>query len=328
MHALCARRTVRVEEASFIRRDGRRLSVSYTAAPFDTDEGNVGAMVVFQDISERLAEAEQIKLDLQKLAWVRRVQDALRTDGLILHAQPIVELATDEVAQRELLIRLRETRDGTATLIPPGEFLPIAEEYGLVSQIDRWVVDRAAELAAGGLPVEINVSGATVGDPYFLDHVELTLLRTGADPSLLVFEVTETAVMGDKDGARSLINRLHELGCRIALDDFGTGYGSLTYLKQLPVDILKIDIEFVRDLRDNTQSQNVVQAVVDLARRFCLSTVAEGVEDSDTLELVRRLGVDYAQGFFVGRPEPLAPGPNHRPRATATWALSRRQTST
>jgi PAS domain S-box-containing protein len=303
--ALRDRRTVRVEEADFACRDGRRLPVSYSAAPFETEEGVQGAVIVFQDLSNRLADARKLTHDLEKLAWVRRVQEALRDGGLVLHAQPIVTLDTGEVIQHELLIRLEETQAGETTLIAPGVFLPIAEEYGFIGQIDRWVIDQAAGLAADGLAVEVNVSAATIGDLSFLDHVELALLRTGADPGLIVFEITETGIMGDQDAAKSFINRLHELGCRIALDDFGTGYGGFTYLKHLSVDILKIDIEFVRDLQVSVSSQKVVRAVVDLARGFGVLTVAEGVEDEVTLNLLREFGVDLAQGFYTGRPVPL-----------------------
>jgi EAL domain-containing protein (putative c-di-GMP-specific phosphodiesterase class I) len=120
-----------------------------------------------------------------------------------------------------------------------------------------------------------------------------------------VFELTETAVVQDKAATENFALRIHGLGCRLALDDFGTGYGGFTYLKQLPIDFLKIDIEFVRDLATNPASRHVVEAVVALATGFGLQTVAEGVEDSQTLEMLREYGVDYAQGYHVGRPAPL-----------------------
>jgi EAL domain-containing protein (putative c-di-GMP-specific phosphodiesterase class I) len=190
-------------------------------------------------------------------------------------------------------------------VIAPGLFLPIAEKYGLVCELDRWVIERAVTLAATGAPVELNISGQSIGELELLGHLEACLERTGADPSLLVFELTETAIVEDQPAARAFAERLHEIGCKLALDDFGTGYGGFTYLKQLPVDFLKIDIEFVRDLLTNAASRHVVQAVVELARGFGLKTVAEGVEDGATLELLRDLGVDLAQGYHIARPQPV-----------------------
>ncbi len=123
----------------------------------------------------------------------------------------------------------------------------------------------------------------------------------------MVFEITETALLQDEKRARHFVTQLHDMGCKVALDDFGTGYGGFTYLKQLPIDYLKIDIEFVRDLTSNPASRNVVEAIVKLARDFGIKTVAEGVEDKATLSLLRDLGVDQAQGFHISRPAPIEP---------------------
>jgi EAL domain-containing protein (putative c-di-GMP-specific phosphodiesterase class I) len=135
-----------------------------------------------------------------------------------------------------------------------------------------------------------------------VDHIETALERTGAEPGMLVFEITETALVSDEQAARAFVEGVHRLGCKVALDDFGTGYGGFTYLKQLPIDFLKIDVEFVRDMRTSSASRNVVQAIVNLAAGFGLTTVGEGVEDAETLALLRDLGVDYAQGFHIGSP--------------------------
>jgi EAL domain-containing protein (putative c-di-GMP-specific phosphodiesterase class I) len=165
---------------------------------------------------------------------------------------------------------------------------------------------RAGDDAGGrGRPVEVNVSARSVGDPAVIEHIERCLARSGADPGLVVFEITETALIDDASAALAFAERVRALGSKLALDDFGTGFGTFTYLKQLPVDYLKIDIEFVRDLATNSASHHVVQAVVALARAFGLQTIAEGVEDGATLELLRELGVDLAQGYFIARPAPL-----------------------
>ncbi len=197
-------------------------------------------------------------------------------------------------------------REPSGEVVAPGAFLQVAEDYGLIGDIDRWVIARAAVIASTGQPVEVNLSAHSVGDAGILDHIERCMAAGGVDPTTLVFEITETALIQDEVAARRFAERLHTLGCKVALDDFGTGYGGFTYLKQLPLDFLKIDIEFVRDLATNPASSHVVQAVVALARGFDLQTVAEGVEDAATLELLRELGVDLAQGYHIARPAPLA----------------------
>jgi PAS domain S-box-containing protein len=298
--------TIRVTDEVFRCKDGRELAVAYTAAPIVSGEGSDGCVIVFEDLGEHKARDEQLRRELESLAWVNRVQEALADERFVLHAQPIVDVTTGEVTQWELLLRMLapDGHDG-ADLVAPGAFLPAAEEHGLIRDVDRWVVDRAAELAASGTAVELNVSGASVSDPALPSHVEAAIARTGADPRLLIFEITETTVVTDEQAATRFVEQMHALGCRIGLDDFGTGYGTFTYLKQLPIDYLKVDVEFVRDLAENPASRKVVEAIVSLAESFGLKTIGEGVEDEQTVELLRRLGVDYVQGFHLGRPEPL-----------------------
>jgi PAS domain S-box-containing protein len=306
-HARRDGKLVRVENDMFICRDGRHLPVAYTASPFATDDGIEGCVVLFEDNTERQATASRVERDLEKLAWLERVQEALTEERFVLYSQPIIELRTGEIAQRELLIRMRDAQapDGTYRLIAPGTFLPVAEEFGLITEIDRWVIDRASEIAAAGDAVQLNVSARSINAPGLVDHIKHAIQRTGADPTRIVFEITETALIDDGPVARGFVEAVHALGCKIALDDFGTGYGGFTYLKQLPVDFLKIDIEFVRDVQSNSASRNVIQAIVGLAAGFGLKTVGEGVEDEGSLKLLRELGVDYAQGFHVGRPAPV-----------------------
>jgi PAS domain S-box-containing protein len=299
---------VRVEDDVFIRHDGSQLPVAYTAAPFSTEDGIEGCVVLFEDITERKAAAQRVGRDLEKLVWLERIQEALTEKRFVLHAQPIVDLKTGQIVQRELLIRMQDapSPDGSSGLIGPGSFLAVAEEFGLIAEIDRWVIDRSVEIAATGQAVQINVSARSVSDPSLVDYIKHAIAREGADPVTLVFEITETTLISDGAAARAFVEALHLLGCKIALDDFGTGFGGFTYLKQLPIDFLKIDLEFVRDLRTNSASLLVVQAIVALARGFGLETVGEGVEDRETLDLLRSLGVDYAQGFHIGRPAPIA----------------------
>ena len=238
---------VRVEDDVFLRKDGRELPVAYTAAPFSTGVGIEGCVVLFEDITERKAEALRVGRDLEKLTWLERIQEALTEKRFVLYAQPIIDLKTGAVVQREMLLRMRDAHhsDATPSVVLPGAFLPVAEEFGLITQIDHWVIDRSTEIAATGQAVEINVSGRSVSDPSLVGYINHAIERAGADPTTIVFEITETTLASDEVAARAFVEGLHSLGCKVALDDFGTGYGGFTYLKQLPIDFLKIDIEFV-----------------------------------------------------------------------------------
>lgn len=243
-----------------------------------------------------------------RLSWVERIREALDHDDFELHAQPIVDLGTGIISQWELLVRMR-AEDGD--LIPPGAFLSVAERYGLIQELDRWVLRRAigllarAQAARHPLVLEVNVSGRSMGDPRVLESVERELATTGVRGEDLILEITETAAVENIPQAQAFGRRLSELGCRFALDDFGAGFGSFYYLKHLPFDVLKIDGEFIRNCRTNPVDRLVIQAVVDIARGLGKHTVAEFVGDDETMALLRAHGVDYAQGFHLGKPVPL-----------------------
>lgn len=305
-----------VTEARLLRGDGSVIPIEYVATPIpaDADDHANGWVVVFRDISLRVERDRQVRVDAEHAHWMARIQAALEHDRFVLHAQPIVDVATGRVVQHELLIRLADPDEG---LVFPGAFLPTAEAYGLAPAIDRWVVAEAVELAAAGHAVELNLSARSIADPSLPYLVEELLQQADADPALLVFELTETALLENHEAASRFADRVHALGCQLALDDFGTGYGAFTYLKHLAVDILKVDIEFVRDAVTNPASRHVIKAVVSLARSFGLVTVAEGVEDQSTLDLLVRLGVDQVQGYHLGRPGPLA-ATLHRDASPAT----------
>lgn len=238
-----------------------------------------------------------------KVEWSNRIEDALANDNLVLHGQPIIDIESGEIVQHELLLRMeRETK--RRRLIMPREFMPPAEKFGLVDQIDMWVTRHALVLARD-LSVTVNLSGPTISRTDLIDTIEQVVRDSDVDPRNLMFEITETAVIENLEAASDLVNRLHRLGCRFALDDFGTGYGSFAYLKRLEVDCLKIDIEFVRDMIHNEADRKVVKSIVATAEQFDIATIAEGVEDADTLELLRSYGIDYAQGFHIGRPNEI-----------------------
>jgi EAL domain-containing protein (putative c-di-GMP-specific phosphodiesterase class I) len=192
--------------------------------------------------------------------------------------------------------------DGEVVL--PDNFLPTAEEYGLINEIDRWVIHETAQLSALGHPIEFNLSAKSVADPGTLALIADAINEHGANPERIVCEITETALVRDLGAAEQFVRGLNDLGIKVALDDFGAGYGGFAYLKRLPVSYLKIDREFVQDLCTEMSSQHVVSAVVNLATAFGMLTVAEGAEDDATLGLLKKLGVNYVQGYVVGRPSP------------------------
>jgi PAS domain S-box-containing protein len=294
--------TARVEEDEFVRRDGSALPVAYTSAPFQAENGTGGLVVVFSDITERKAQQDRMRREIALLSQLGDLRDALDEDRFVLYAQPIIVVATGALFSHELLIRMVE-RDGA--LRAPAVFLPAAEECGLIRDIDRWVIRQATELAGRGHRIELNLSATSLGDPDLFAVFQDAMEHSGAAPGDIVVELTETALMRDEAIAAAFIQRIGMLGCAFALDDFGMGFGGFGYLKRLPVDYLKIDVEFVRDLRTNVASRHVVEAVVSLAEAFGQRTVAEGVEDEETLALIGAMGVDLAQGFAIGRPVPL-----------------------
>ncbi|MBA2346938.1 MAG: EAL domain-containing protein [Solirubrobacterales bacterium] len=292
-----------VLEERYMRPDGTVVWGSiHSARVLDSAYGVDVLFSQIEDVTERKAREETARHELEKVEWIREVHAALAEDRFVLYAQPIVDLSTGETIQHELLLRMLSP---TGEVIPPGDFLPAAEQYGVIRDIDRWVIGRGAELAATGMTVEINLSGASMGHVRTIDRIDRAIERTGADPADLVFEITETAVIENVGTARRLAQRLRSRGCRFALDDFGTGFAGISSLKSLPLDYLKIDCEFVRDLCSSEPDRRVVAASIDLARGFGLQTIAEGVEDQATLDLLRELGVDHAQGYYLGRPAPI-----------------------
>jgi diguanylate cyclase (GGDEF)-like protein/PAS domain S-box-containing protein len=243
-----------------------------------------------------------------RLEWVERIRTALEEDRFTLHAQPVVDAISGEITQLELLVRMLGAR---GELIMPGSFLPVAERFGLIGDIDRWVVTTAIRMLGeqsrrGVHPkVEINLSGHSLGDPGLAAHIDSELRGAAVDPTQLVFEVTETAAIGNIEAAQHFAEQLAELGCRFALDDFGAGFGSFYYLKHLPFDFIKIDGEFVRNLTADDTDRVVISAVVELARGLGKRTIAEFVGDEATVAALRDLGVDYLQGFHLGKPAPI-----------------------
>lgn len=236
-----------------------------------------------------------------------RVADALGTDRFTLYSQPILELQTNRVTRHELLLRVLDEAGGPQS---PIQVLDAAERLDAIFDIDLWVVERAMRLAAEepGMCLQVNLSGRSVGDPRLTAEVERLLDRYTVDPAQLTFEITETALIGNLSEARRFADRVRDLGCGLALDDFGSGYASFRYLRLFPIDLVKIDGEYVVDLVDNPQDQVLVRALVQVCQAYGIHTVAEFVQDEPTLRMLRELGVDYVQGYLIGRPSPVEPG--------------------
>ena len=298
-----------------------RVTASIGVATFESDDATAGEVLVNADLAMYAAktsgrdrvvvytptEARRARA-MAKLTWSQRIQDALEHDRFVLHLQPILELATGQIKHGELLLRMKGER---GKLIAPGAFLPAAERFGLIHAIDRWVVQRAIQLMSdtiGPVPrVGINLSGESiVGDPLLLEMIEQDLEHSSVDPAKLIFEVTETAAIANMPEATKFARGLTNLGCSLALDDFGTGFGSFYYLKHLPVSYVKLDGEFIQNLPRSEVDEHMVKAIVGVSQALGIKTVAESVADEETIALLQKHRVDYAQGYYVGKPAPLS----------------------
>jgi diguanylate cyclase (GGDEF)-like protein len=260
---------------------------------------------IFQDSDQSIIRRHTDILVIGKL------RDALGNDSFRLDAQPILPLRGNYGRPRfELLIRMLGDR---GEIIPPGKFLSAAERYQLMPTVDRWVVRRACELlgahsASVGEDIArfaINLSGQSLQDESFLEFVIDQIRVSGLPAGVLCFELTETATIGNLAKAQNFMRNLQELGCQFALDDFGTGVSSLAYLKDLSVNYLKIDGSFVRDAVVNSRSESMIKAIAQLAKVMCMETIAEYVETDVLRARMADLGVDYGQGFAMGRAQPL-----------------------
>jgi diguanylate cyclase (GGDEF)-like protein/PAS domain S-box-containing protein len=281
---------------------GEELLVEADIAMYDAKEAGRDRYEVYD-----VAQSRQDRMHA-RLTWVDRIRDALEHDRFVLHGQPIRSLTGDTVPRMELLIRMMGAGDD---LIPPGTFLYIGERFDLIQAIDRWVIRRAIELLAAhkqaGRPIHLslNLSAKSITDPALPGFVTAELQAAGIDGTGLCVEVTETAAIVNVDRAKRFAQTLEELGCEFALDDFGAGFASFYYLKHMVFDYVKIDGEFIRNLPASRVNQLVVRSVVEIARGLGKRTIAEFVGDRETQELLRRYGVDYAQGFYVAKPGPL-----------------------
>ena len=242
-----------------------------------------------------------------RMAWSVRISDALHNEKFVLHAQPILDIRLGEVTHHELLIRMK---DNDGSLIPPTEFLYTAERFGMAIDIDKWVLGQAIDILSGLSPysqikIAVNVSGGSLDGTVLTDWLTATLTEREVAPSSLVIEVTETDAITNMARARRFAEVLQSLDCEFSLDDFGAGFGSFYYLKHLPIDYIKIDGDYINNLTSSDTDQVIVKSMIQLASGLGKRTVAEFVSDQEALDLITEFGVDYAQGFFIGKPLPV-----------------------
>ena len=239
--------------------------------------------------------------------WVPLIRDALATNKFLLVFQPVLELKNKTITHYEALIRMIGS-DGN--LVEPGNFIPVAEKMGLIHEIDLWVVNKAIDIL-NELPEKhkntsfnINLSSHAFQDTALLPLLKEKLAQTGVQANRITFEITETAAVANFSQTREMIMNIRKLGCRFALDDFGSGFSSFNYIKEFPVDYLKIDGAFISNLLNDQVDQTLIKSMIEIAKKLNKKTVAEFVENQKVLDLLIQYGADYAQGYFIGKPSP------------------------
>ncbi len=297
----------------------QRLSASIGISHYPQHGSTVNELLSNADIAMYLAKqrgrgcwhifsnTEQAREKLEnQVYWQRKIENALNNDKFLLHFQPIVNLQNNSISHYEALIRMR---GANGKLIAPAPFIEVAEKTGLIREIDHWVlkhtIEKLADISLGHtkkITLAINLSAHAFSDPTLLPLLTDLFHKSNFNTENIIIEITETAALTDFSAACELISTIKQLGCCFALDDFGVGFASFYYLQQLPVDYIKIDGAFVRQLSQNRNNQILVKAITDVARGFGKKTIAEYVEDEDTLNLLKEYNVDYAQGYYLGKP--------------------------
>ncbi|MGH9881902.1 MAG: putative bifunctional diguanylate cyclase/phosphodiesterase, partial [Pyrinomonadaceae bacterium] len=245
---------------------------------------------------------------VSRLRLERDLRHAIEQKEFCVHYQPIMELDTGKLAGFEALVRWNHPVDG---LIPPAQFIPVAEETGLILQIGQWVLEEACSTVNRWqqrsplhrkLSLSVNLSARQVSQPDLLDQVKAALKKSGLDPRFLKLEITESVVMENTDAATMMFKQLRALGVQLSIDDFGTGYSSLSYLHRFPLNYLKIDRSFVSRMTEAGDNVEIVKAIVTLAHNLGLQVIAEGIETAEQNKQLRAVGCEYGQGYFFSRP--------------------------
>jgi PAS domain S-box-containing protein len=292
-------------ERRFSRSDGQTVWTQATVRVVTLPHGERGLLAHVLDITDRKRDQRLLARDLDELTAAKQLRDALADDRLVLYWQPIVELATNRVERHEVLVRLEDGGE----LVMPDRFLPVAERFGLIADLDHAVLTKALALVDAGRTINLNISARSLADPRILAAVASAAKRSALDPARVCFEITETALADDIEDVMRFADDARSLGCQIAIDDFGAGYGGLVYLRRLGAIscALKIEREFVTSVGSSSADRHIVEATVALARGFDLDVVAEGVEDPATAAHLVDIGVTHAQGWLYGRPQPALP---------------------
>ncbi|MBL1293590.1 MAG: EAL domain-containing protein [Thiotrichales bacterium] len=240
--------------------------------------------------------------------WVPIIRKALKNDSFCLAFQPVQHVASGKIRHYEALIRMV---DESGEIIGPSEFIPVAERMGLIHEIDRYMVTSVIKSLAklpesqSDISLHVNLSGHAFQDPTLYGLIRELIAKHNIDPTRILFEITETAAVANAIQTREMVVKLRELGCRFALDDFGSGFSSFSYVKEFPVDQLKIDGAFIRNLINDPVDQSLVKSMIEVGRSLNKEIIAEFVENQETLDLLTSYGVDYVQGYFIGKPLPL-----------------------
>ncbi len=304
-----------------------RIGVSIGGIPIDPEVGDISELQQLADAACYAAkeagrnrvhmvsgEADSARVHRGQVRWVQRLREAMDNNRFAIYAQPIkpADNSIEEPESMEVLLRLRDR--STRKLIPPGAFLPAAERYGMSVELDKWVITSLFNMLFVHHAFEacdrkywINLSGSSVGDRRFAEFLKDAVMKSPLPRGTINFEITETAVIRSISEASELMTALREMGCQFALDDFGSGLSSFSYLKKLPVDYVKIDGCFIRDLMHDDTDRIFVKSIIDIAHALGIKTVAEFVESDEILQTVRELGADYVQGFAIGKPFAFAP---------------------
>lgn len=247
---------------------------------------------------------ENIDQDEKQMRWVPILQKAQDDNKLSLHFQSIVDIKTGERSKAEILIRLIGD-DGN--LVYPDAFIPVAERYHLISNIDLWVIRQALSIKkalSDPTQISINISGESFNKSGFINNVEEIIKQTNVTPNEICFEITETSALSNIEATKVFIDHMHDLGCRSSLDDFGTGTSTFSYLKQLPVDFLKVDQMFIRDIENEKINRMMVESITSICKEMDVKVIAEGVETESELNTLKKIGVDFIQGYYYHRPAP------------------------